>query len=124
MLNDAAIDGSTKVCVLVCDAPGFVSDAIKNILQTSFAEKVIPSSERHLDNGSELGELLRSVILDSSNSLEVRDELSKIDRDYQVFCRLQDPNSILLVLRWLSRQQSVRLVHQKVSGRLGPCFLR
>lgn len=50
MLDYGRIDSSSKVCVLIGYSPCLVSDAIVNVLETTFSQKLIPGSEWYLDD--------------------------------------------------------------------------
>lgn len=75
MLYDGAINGASKIGVLVCDDASFVSDCVVDILETALAEELVARAEGNLYDGAESSELLCSVVLDVGNALKIGDEL-------------------------------------------------
>ena len=70
MLDDRAIDRAPQVGVMIRHDTGLVADAIVYVLHASFTEELVASAEWNLYNGSQLGKLLRSVVLDICNPLQ------------------------------------------------------
>ena len=44
-------------------------------LKTSLSQKLVPGTERDLDDGAELGHLARDIVLDVRNAFKIGDEL-------------------------------------------------
>jgi hypothetical protein len=79
MLNDARVECTGKIGVLVRDDPRLVSDGVEHILETALTEELVSCTERNLDNTPELGELLGRIVLDIGDAL---DEMSVEEQTY------------------------------------------
>jgi hypothetical protein len=91
VLNDGTVDGASEVGVVISDDAGLVSDFVENILErmsdvlisrsdnlshlkAAFAQELVSSSERDLNDASELCEFLAGVVLDVGDALGKRCE--------------------------------------------------
>ncbi len=75
VLDDGALDGLGEVGWWISDDTGLVADAVVDVLDTVLTEELVALTEGDLDDTTELGELLGSVVLDVGDTLEVADEL-------------------------------------------------
>lgn len=55
VLDDRAINRTPKVRVMIGDDARLVPYIVENVLEASFAEELVPSAERDLDNATKLG---------------------------------------------------------------------
>lgn len=75
MLNNRTVNGLAKIGVLVCNRPGSVPNAIKDVLQATLAQELIASPEWHLDYCGETGVLACNSTLNICDAAKVGYEL-------------------------------------------------
>lgn len=75
VLNNASLDCFTEVGVVVCNDARLVADAVVNVLDAVFAEELVALAKGDLDDASELGEFLGSVVLNVGNAFKVGNQL-------------------------------------------------
>ena len=66
MLDERAVDCPSQTRVLIGNRPSLVSDVVKYVLKSSFAEELIPCAEWYLNDGAKLRKLsttMRAKIL-------------------------------------------------------------
>lgn len=71
VLNDRAINRLAKVGVVVGHDACLVTDAVVYVLHAALTEELVASTEGHLDDGAELCELFRGIVLNVSDALIV-----------------------------------------------------